>query len=161
MKRNPGDIGCTCYRLRQAARLVSRTYDQFLAPCGISIGQFGMLVTLTAMEGESISKLAETLQMERTTLTRNLLPLQKLGYVAIEPGPDKRARALRLTETGKAALVAAQPLWQVAQRSLEHQLGKAEVKSLNAALEDTLDRMSAHDEGLRTALTQRKDLIDE
>jgi DNA-binding MarR family transcriptional regulator len=161
MKRNPGDIGCTCYRLRQAARLVSRTYDQFLAPCGISIGQFGMLVTLTAMEGESISKLAETLQMERTTLTRNLLPLQKLGYVAIEPGPDKRARALRLTETGKAALVAAQPLWQVAQRSLEHQLGKAEVKSLNAVLEDTLDRMSAHDEGLRTALTQRKDLIDE
>jgi DNA-binding MarR family transcriptional regulator len=142
MKGYPGDMGCTCYRLRQAARLVSRTYDQFLAPCGISIGQFGMLVTLTAMEGESISKLAEALQMERTTLTRNLLPLQKLGYVAIEPGPDKRARALRLTETGRAALIAAKPMWQAAQRSLEHQLGRAEVKSLNATLEDALDRMA-------------------
>ena len=143
MKKNLGDIGCTCYRLRQAARLVSRTYDQFLAPSGINTGQFGMLVTMAAMGGESISKLAEVLQMERTTLTRNLLPLQKLGYVAVEPGPDKRARALRLTDTGKAALAAARPMWQAAQRSLEQRLGRAEVKSLNATLENTLDRISA------------------
>ena len=81
--RNPGDVDCTCYRLRQTARLVSRTYDSFLAPCGISIGQFGMLATLAAMNGESISKLADALQMERTTLSRNLLPLERLGYVAI------------------------------------------------------------------------------
>ncbi len=71
--RYPGDVDCTCYRLRQAARLVSRTYDSFLAPCGISIGQFGMLATLAAMNGESISKLADALQIERTTLSRNLL----------------------------------------------------------------------------------------
>jgi DNA-binding MarR family transcriptional regulator len=141
MTPNPGDLGCTCYRLRQTARLVSRTYDLFLAPCGISIGQFGMLATLTAMEGESISRLAEVLQMERTTLTRNLTPLQKLGYVVIEQGPDKRARSLSLTRAGKRALAAAKPRWHAAQLSLEEQLGKEEVKLLNAKLDDMLDRL--------------------
>ena len=142
MTSNPGDLGCTCYRLRQTVRLVSRTYDLFLAPCGISIGQFGMLATLIAMEGESISKLAEVLQMERTTLTRNLTPLQKLGYVSIEQGADKRARSLKLTKAGKKALTTAKPLWRAAQRSLEKQLGKAEVSRLNVALDDTLHHLS-------------------
>jgi len=141
MTPNAGDLGCTCYRLRRTARLISRTYDLFLAPCGISIGQFGMLATLNAMEGESISRLAEALQMERTTLTRNLTPLQKLGYVVIEQGPDKRARSLRLTRAGKKALAAAMPRWGAAQLSLEKQLGKQQVKLLNATLDHTLDRL--------------------
>jgi DNA-binding MarR family transcriptional regulator len=142
MTSNPGDLGCTCYRLRQTARLVSRTYDLFLAPCGISIGQFGMLATLMAMEGASISTLAEVLQMERTTLTRNLTPLQKLGYVSIEQGADKRARSLKLTKAGKKTLTTAKPLWRAAQRSLEKQLGKAEVSLLNVTLDDTLHHLS-------------------
>jgi DNA-binding MarR family transcriptional regulator len=141
MTPNPGDLGCTCYRLRQTARLISRTYDHFLAPCGITIGQFGMLATLTAMEGESISRLAEALQMERTTLTRNLTPLQKLGYVVIEQGPDKRVRSLSLTRAGKKALAAAKSRWHAAQLSLEKQLGKQEVKLLNATLDHTLERL--------------------
>ena len=142
MPPNSGDLGCTCYRLRQAARLVSRTYDHFLAPSGISIGQFGMLATLTSIEGESISALADVLQMERTTLTRNLMPLQKLGYVAIERGTDNRARALSLTKTGKAALATAKPMWRAAQRNLEKRLGKASVELLNATLDNTLDNLA-------------------
>jgi DNA-binding MarR family transcriptional regulator len=138
MKLNPGDPGCTCYRLRQSARIVSRTYDAFLAPCGISIGQFGLLTTLSAMKGESISTVAEVLQMERTTLTRNLIPLQKLGYIAVEQASDRRARSLNLTEAGKKILTAARPKWQAAQRSLEKQVGKAEVNLLNITLEYTL-----------------------
>jgi len=143
MVTNPTDLGCTCYRLRQAARLVSRTYDRLLAPCGINIGQFGLLVTLSGMEGESITKLAGVLQMERTTLTRNLLPLQRLGYLAVERGPDKRARALHLTEAGTAALAAAKPKWRSAQRRLERQLGKTDLGLLHAALEGTLERLVA------------------
>ncbi len=141
MTRISGDIGCTCYRLRQTVRLVSRTYDLFLAPCDIGIGQFGMLTTLGAMEGESISKLAEALQMERTTLTRNLTPLLNLGYVAMEQGRDKRARSIKLTEAGKHALATAMPRWKAAQHSLEKQLGKTGVERLNAVLDDTLKRL--------------------
>jgi DNA-binding MarR family transcriptional regulator len=118
-------------------------YDLALAPCGISIGQFGLLATLAEMEGESISKLAETLQMERTTLTRNLSPLQMLGYVVIEGGPDKRSRALTLTDAGKKALRAATPKWRAAQRSLERRLGVRKVSALHTSLDDAL-KVIAH-----------------
>ena len=142
----PEDLGCTCYKLRQAARLVSRTYDLFLAPCGINIGQFGILATLDVMEGEPLSKLADALQMERTTLTRNLTPLEKLGYILIGRGLDKRVRLLSLTREGKKTLTAALPKWRAAQLSLEKQLGKTETNMLNAMLDDTLHRLSAERE---------------
>lgn len=142
-KSHSGELDCTCYRLRQTARLVSRMYDLALAPCGISIGQFGLLATLAEMEGESISKLAETLRMERTTLTRNLSPLQMLGYVVIEGGPDKRSRALTLTDAGKKALRAATPKWRAAQRSLERRLGVRKVSALHTSLDDAL-KVIAH-----------------
>ena len=144
MTPNPGDPGCTCYRLRQTARLVSRTYDRFLAPADISIGQFGMLSTLAAMEGKSISELADVLQMERTTLTRNLSPLKKLRYITIAEGQDKRAKSLRLTKAGDKALSSAKPLWRAAQQSLELQLGKAEVQSLTKILDNVMDCLSAN-----------------
>jgi DNA-binding MarR family transcriptional regulator len=142
MSLNPGDPGCTCYRLRQTARLLSRNYDRFLAPVGISIGQFGLLSTLDAMKGQSISELAGVLQMERTTLTRNLLPLKKLGYIAIAEGADRRAKSLCLTRSGQKALASARPLWSSAQQSLERQFGKAEVQSLNKTLEGAIDLLS-------------------
>ena len=148
---NPGDPGCTCYRLRQTARLVSRTYDRFLSSTGISIGQFGMLSTLAAMEGKSISELADVLQMERTTLTRNLSPLKNLRYITIVEGSDKRTKSLRLTKAGEKALSSAKPIWRAAQENLELQLGKAEVKSLNKTLDDAMNRLSAdllHEKGV-------------
>jgi DNA-binding MarR family transcriptional regulator len=143
MPLHPGDPGCICYRLRQTARLISRTYDHFLAPVGISIGQFGILATLAAMQGSSISELADVLQMERTTLTRNLLPLKKLGYIEIEEGDDKRAKSLCLTLAGEKTLSDARPLWHAAQQSVEQQLGKAEVQSLSKTLDGAMDRLSA------------------
>jgi DNA-binding MarR family transcriptional regulator len=130
---------CTCYRLRQAARLLSRNYDSFLAPCELSIGQFGVLATLAEIEGgPSISKLAEMLRMDRTTLTRNLTPLQKLGYVVVKSGPDQRSRSLTLTAAGRKSLADAAPRWKAAQREFEKQLGEPEVKRLNAKLDNLL-----------------------
>ena len=144
MPLHPGDPGCICYRLRQTARLISRTYDRFLAPVGISIGQFGILATLDAMKGSSISELANVLQMERTTLTRNLQPLKKLGYLEVEDGEDKRAKSLCLTREGKKTLSAARPLWHAAQQDVERQLGKAEVQSLSETLDGAMDRLLEH-----------------
>ncbi len=139
---NPGDPGCSCFKLRQAARLVSRTYDAFLSPCGISIGQFGVLATLAASKGLPLSHLAELLQMERTTLTRNLLPLEKLGYIKSERAEDKRLRALSLSASGKAALAKAKPRWREAQKSLEKQLGPTQISLLNDTLDFAVARLT-------------------
>ncbi len=135
-------LDCTCYRLRQAARLLSRNYDAFLVPCELSIGQLGVLATLAEMEeGPSISKLAEALQMDRTTLTRNLAPLKKAGYVAVRAGPDRRSRSVGLTAAGRRSMADALPRWKAAQRAFEEQLGKPEVKLLHAKLDDLLHQL--------------------
>src|ERR1700735_2261106 len=98
---NPGDPGCTCYRLRQAGRLVSRLYDQSLAPLGINIGQFGLLATLSAMSGASVMRVANVLQMDRTTLTRNLSPLERLGYISAAASAAVRGRGVSVSKRGK------------------------------------------------------------
>jgi DNA-binding MarR family transcriptional regulator len=143
MHQNPGDPGCTCYRLRKAARIASRIYDKHLAAAGVNIGQFGVLVTIDAMQGASISRLAELLQMDRTTLTRNLTPLERSGYVVVRPGADKRSKAVDLTHAGGATLRTARPLWRDAQNILETTLGMSEKKALHKALERTIALISA------------------
>ena len=140
MSGNPNaDLGCTCYRLRMAARRVSRLYDRHLAPCGISVAQFGLLTAIRANEGSSVTALAHQLEMERTTLTRNLQPLERDGYVRVDAGPDQRTRAVRITRTGVELLSRAIPLWLEAQRELEDSAGRAELVALNKALDRTIE----------------------
>lgn len=134
---------CTCHRFRRVARLLSRNYDAFLAEFGISIGQFSLLSTIASGEGDSITQIAEAVNMDRTTLTRNLTPLQRMGYIATTSGSDKRTRTIRLSPAGVKILKAAMPKWRAAQLSLEKQLGKTKTNMLNAMLDDTLHRLSA------------------
>ena len=132
---------CTCYRLRQAARLLSRNYDAFLVSCGLNIGQFGVLATVAEMEGSSISRLAEALRMDRTTLTRNLNPLRKLGLVAVSTGTDVRSRAIALSPAGRRLLEDARPRWKAAQLHFAKEIGKHKVLLLHSQLDDLLQRV--------------------
>lgn len=134
---------CTCYRFRQVVRLLSRNYDAFLAELGISIGQFGLLATIAVREGDSITQIAEVMNMDRTTLTRNLTPLQRMGYIATASGADKRTRALELTSAGAKTLKAAMPKWQVAQRQFEKQIGIKQVEQLNRELDGLIEVLAS------------------
>ncbi len=154
MLANPGDPGCTCYRLRQAARLASRLYDQSLAPLGINIGQFGLLSTLSAMNGASVTQIANVLQMDRTTLTRNIAPLERLGYIITGSRSHTRVRALSLTKLGQQVLESAKPLWKNAQRSVARNLGRERTKMLHAILEESIDRIQPAEE--RTAMKRSR-----
>lgn len=120
---DPSDAArdCACFNLRKAARAVTQLYEAALAPSGIRATQFSVLVALALVEGAPLSRVAEGLVMDRTTLTRNLRPLERQGWVRIEEGEDRRERNLSLTRSGRAALERALPLWQQAQaRVLEH-----------------------------------------
>lgn len=130
---------CTCHRFRQVARLLSRDYDVFLAEFGISIGQFSLLSNIASGEGDSITQLAEAVNMDRTTLTRNLTPLQRMGYIATTSGSDKRTRTIRLSPAGMKILKAAMPKWEAAQRQLEKQIGMKQVQQLNRRLDSLLE----------------------
>jgi DNA-binding MarR family transcriptional regulator len=99
-------------------------YDERLTPSGLSTIQFTLLSTLTEAAPISINRLAEFMEMDRTTLTRNLGLLMKQHLVHLEEGEDRRMRLMLLTGEGEQALGRAWPLWQEAQARIECAFGQ-------------------------------------
>src|ERR1700730_739003 len=92
---------CNCLALRQAARHVTQFYDHFLAPSGLRTTQYSILPTLQRQSAAAIHAPAAELVRDRTTLGRNILPLQRDGLIAVGPGKsDRRSKELRLTDAG-------------------------------------------------------------
>jgi DNA-binding MarR family transcriptional regulator len=129
--------GCNCLALRQAARHVSQFYDQFLAGCGLRGTQYSILARLQRRGPMSINALAAALVMDRTTLGRNILPLQRDGLVAIGPGRiDRRSKEVHLTKAGAARFRAAAKDWREAQTRFEAAFGGKRAKALRALLHE-------------------------
>jgi DNA-binding MarR family transcriptional regulator len=124
---DPADAArnCACFNLRKAARAVTQLYETALAPSGMRATQFSVLTALALVDSAPLSRVADALVMDRTTLTRNLRPLTRRGWVRIEAGADRRERYLSLTRSGRAALDRALPLWQQAQTRLHAHVGDA------------------------------------
>lgn len=132
---------CTLQRLRMATRRATRLYEAIMQPAGIGAAQFGVLMTLSGVDGATITELARVLDLERTTLTRNLRPLMRDGLVALEAGTDHRSRSIRLTDVGRARLMLARTLWRQAQAAVTASLGDADTKALNDLLALTISRL--------------------
>jgi DNA-binding MarR family transcriptional regulator len=130
--------GCNCLALRQAARHVSQFYDQFLAASGLRGTQYSILARLhrKGPKGSmSINALAAELVMDRTTLGRNILPLERDGLIAIAPGRiDRRSKEVKLTKAGVARFRAANAGWKEAQARFEAAFGGRRAKDLRALL---------------------------
>jgi DNA-binding MarR family transcriptional regulator len=139
---------CNCLALRQAARHVTQFYDQFLAPSGLRTTQFSILAKLRLEGPMAINALAKRLVMDRTTLGRNILPLEREGLIAIVPGrTDRRSKELRLTDAGAARLRAARSSWTAAQTRFEATFGGQRA----AGLRDLLYAVTATDLGAAPA----------
>ena len=139
----PKTAGCTCMRLRKASRRVTQIYDRSLEEAGMTVTQYGLLGHLARFDGTSIGTLAEKLIMDPTTLTRNLRPLERQGFVAIKADrEDKRSRCVHLTAAGRKAFEKAKPAWARAQRHVEQAMGELETPALNAALDRVLERLA-------------------
>ena len=135
-------FGCTCARLRKLARRVTRLYDTHLAGLGIKFTQYSLLANVAA-RARSVSELAAQMDMERTTLSRNLAPLVVQGWVRIDVGADPRSRVVSITAAGKRKLAAALPLWRKAQHQTESILGSAAVGELHRRIERALAALPA------------------
>lgn len=147
-RHHPGPEDCTCLAVRQAARHVSQFYDQFLAPAGLRTTQFSILGKLRRLGPITINALAAEMVMDRTTLGRNILPLEREGLIEIVPGrDDRRSKELQLTEAGSARLRAAVKGWTEAQARFEAAFGAKRTAELRALLHAA----SAADLGVATA----------
>lgn len=114
---------CCCFNMRKVTRAVTQYFDRFLEPTGIRATQFTLLVALYSTKGKTLTEIAESLVMDRTTLTRNLKPLEKSGFIATVQTMDKRSKAYVLTEKGEEVVQKCIPLWQQAQNSVVNSLG--------------------------------------
>ena len=121
---------CVCFNLRKSARVVSRFYDAVLQPIGIQGTQFSLLSVLHHAGELPITEIAERLDVDRTTLTRNLKTLVGRGYVAVDQGKDGRTKSVKLTGAGRDMLVKALPFWEQAQQKVVAGLGPARFKGL-------------------------------
>jgi DNA-binding MarR family transcriptional regulator len=110
--------------VRRTGRLLTRRYEEALRPAGVTSAQFELMITLRAAGASSQGKLAELLEADQTTLSRNLkLLLQRRWIEALEDGRDGRRRTYRLTASGLAVLPEAQRCWRQAQEEMERRLG--------------------------------------
>ncbi len=136
---NVPDTPCTCAALRRAARRLTRAYDRALKPAGVRLTQYSVLANLARAAGGagglSVTDLAWRLAMDRTTLTRNLRPLEAAGWIRVAPGPDRRSRAVILTAEGRRLFEAARPLWQDAERGFRRSLGREDAAELRRLLD--------------------------
>ncbi|MBF2008666.1 MAG: winged helix-turn-helix transcriptional regulator [Chlorogloeopsis fritschii C42_A2020_084] len=132
---------CTCFNLRKASRVVTQLFDEVLQPSGLLVNQFTLLAAINIAGSAPITRLAQELVMDRTTLTRNLKPLERQGLIQIEPGKDQRTRVVSLTAEGYAALEKALPLWEEAQTLVVEQLGQQRWSILLKSLSDTVSTL--------------------
>ncbi len=128
---------CNCLALRRAARQATQLYDRHLAAAGLRTTQFSILVNLRRLGPMTINRLAAEMAIDRTTLGRNILPLERDGLIAIKQGAtDKRRKELALTPAGIDRLRRAAKLWANAQAQFEAQFGVERAAALRAELRE-------------------------
>jgi DNA-binding MarR family transcriptional regulator len=128
---------CNCSALRKASRRLSQLYDAALAPSGLRVTQFGVLVEIErcGKTPPTIRELAETLVMDQSTLGQNLRPLDREGLVTLEADAnDGRRRRVKLTRAGRSRLEAARPLWREVQARFEQRFGEQPARELRVTL---------------------------
>jgi DNA-binding MarR family transcriptional regulator len=126
---------CNCFAVRSAARHLTQFYDQFVAPLGLRATQFSIIARLKRKGPLTINALAEDLVMDRTTLGRNILPLEREGLIRIEPAAsDRRAKELHLTKAGEKRMKAALKGWAQAQVQFEAKFGPKRAADLRGLL---------------------------
>jgi len=130
-----GATDCNCHAVRAAARHITQAYDQFLAPTGLRTTQFAILAKLKRNGPLTINALAEAMVMDRTTLGRNILPLERDGLIRIAPAAsDRRAKQLHLTKAGEQRFQAGRKGWAAAQARFEHAYGAKRAAELRDLL---------------------------
>ena len=126
---------CNCLAVRQAARRVTQFYDRFLAQAGLRTTQFSILARLQRKGPMTINALAADMVMDRTTLGRNILPLERDGLIRIESAVcDRRSKELHVTGAGDKRLQAAFKEWTEAQARFESAFGSGRASDLRTLL---------------------------
>jgi DNA-binding MarR family transcriptional regulator len=135
--------GCTNLKLRQLNRMVTRHYDHHMATLGLKNTQYALLSHVVKLGPVRPGELAKHMQMDASTLTRNLQPMAARGLLTIGAGDNARSRRVEATAAGHALRTQCQQAWKAAQLALNAQLGAERVSALHALLDSCVASLDA------------------
>ncbi len=131
---------CIATRVRQLSRIVTRVYDDAMRPLGITGSQFTLLTQLASRDGITAVEIGYELDIEKSTLSRNLKRMLALGLIIMDPPAGRRGRGLHLTPKGSGVIQSAYPVWLAAQQKA--------VAVMGPECRQTLDGLLVHAEKL-------------
>ena len=137
---------CLCIDLRSAAQALTQTYDEAMAPSGLTVTQFSQLNLIRSLGAPTLKELADASQLERSTLGRNLKVLEKMGLIKTKVGIDARSKTIQLSRKGMNAFKRAVPMWYAVQNELVQRLGldrREQLDDMLAALTKPLSGKAA------------------
>ncbi len=124
---------CIAVRLRLLNRVVTNFYDDALRPLGLKVSQLNILIVTARLGLARPAQVCDILQLDASTLSRNVKPLQAHGWLEVVPEADARAQPFRLTPQGKRLIEKAVPAWEKAQRRATELLGSEGIALLDQA----------------------------
>lgn len=125
---------CIATRVRQLSRIVTRVYDDAMRPLGITASQFTLLTQLASRDGITAVEIGGDLDIEKSTLSRNLKRMLALSLITMDPPAGRRGRGLHLTPKGQAIIKEAYPVWLSAQQKAVSFMGPETRATLDGLL---------------------------
>lgn len=125
---------CVALRVRRMSRIITRIYDDALRPLGLTASQFTLLTAIAQQDGVTAAEIGLTLDIEKSTLSRNLKRLEAVNYMTMDPPAGRHGRGLHLTADGEAAIMRAFPVWQSTQGRVAEVLGDQSTKTFDELL---------------------------
>jgi DNA-binding MarR family transcriptional regulator len=125
---------CISSRIRQLSRIITRIYDDAMRPLGNTASQFTLLTQLAQQDGITAVEIGHTLDIEKSTLSRNLKRLLALGLITMDPPAGRRGRGLHLTPKGEVVIQQGYPVWREAQTRTIRVMGPESRSTLDGML---------------------------
>jgi len=125
---------CVGFRVRKLSRMVTAIYDGALASAGLKTSQFTVLVAVANREKVKPAELAKLLQMDESTLSRNVERMCAKGWLRLEQHEDRRSHLIELSDRGQALIRKCLPAWQQAQEEVTKRLGAESLAALRSAV---------------------------
>ena len=129
---------CLSVRVRRLGRVITRIYDAALAPHGVSTAQLNLLAAIAVGDGARPGDLTRLLEVEKSTLSRDLKRMDQLGWIRSDAALPGRGRFVTLTPAGSRLLIEVREAWEKAQAAAQAELGRTPFAQLRKALPSPL-----------------------
>jgi DNA-binding MarR family transcriptional regulator len=134
--------GCLSMRVRYLNRTLNTIYDDAFREFGITGSQCNMLVAIVKNGELSPTRLGQLLNIEKSTLSRNLERMRKAGWIEIVEPDSGRTHSLKVAKAGKDLLPKLFPIWQKAQETAQELLGEQQSENLKAAADQARKQLT-------------------